>query len=432
MLINFLHKFFTKERIEVFSLNAFALCSLCAFGLANIFILFFCIYALINHKDIRRPYEGSKIFYLFLIFAAYISISAIIFSEIFPETRKFQINSIYWWLAPWTFLIVAWLIRGRDYLIFQMLQFSFVGFLFRILTESDWSIYRDWLSGGRYGFGYPWLVTSLFCAVFLAGAFIFRDKILKNKVATIFYYFIGVPFILFVMAVNQSRGMFIVIALILFCSVLIFIKNIFFEYGRERNVLTFLFISVLSSFILLSQYKNIKNRFIEENYLYEKILKFDIKEIPYSSIGARIHFINYGKQLICERPFFGWGPGTSSTQYLAKKDNIFLTQSEKENLSAFSHLHNLFLEVVVRFGLVGFAIYFISVVVFIYFFKLKNKTIETNILNYCIVFTVLNLYFNIYDFRYIYQDYRNFLILYLGIFFSKIIINDISKLEWNK
>ena len=432
MLINFFHKFFTKERIEVFSLNAFALCSLCAFGMANIFILFFCIYALINHRDIRRSYEGSKIFYLFLIFAVYISISAIIFSEIFPETRKFQINSIYWWLAPWTFLIIAWLIRGRDRLVLQMLQFSFVGFLFRILSESDWSLYRDWLSGGRYGFGYPWLVTSLFCAVFLVGIFIFRDKIIKNKVATIFYYFIGVPFILFVMAVNQSRGMFIVIAFILFCSIFICIKNIFSEYGKKRNIITFLLIFVISSIILLSQYQNIKNRFIEESDLYEKILKFDIKEIPYSSIGARIHFIYYGKQLINERPFFGWGPGTSSTQYLAKRDNNFLTQSEKENLSEFSHLHNLFLEVVVRLGLVGFAISIVSVVIFIGIFKHKNKAMEINILNYFIIFIIFNLYFNVYDFRYIYQDYRNFLILYLGIFFSKIIINDMGKLEFNK
>lgn len=432
MLIKLTEEYFSKERIEIYLLNAFALCSLFAFSVANIFILFFCIYALINYRDIRRSYEGSKIFHVFLIFATYISVSAFVFSNIFPETRELQINSIYWWLAPWTFLIISWLIRGREHLVFQMLQFSFVGFILRILTKSDWSLYRDWLSGGRYGFGYPWLVTSLFCAVFLAGVFIFRDKIIKNKASIIFYYLIGVPFVLFVMAINQSRGMFIIIALILFCSFFVFIKNIIYAHGQKRNIFAFFFIFLISSIILLSQYKNIKNRFIEENDVYEKILELDIKEIPYSSIGARIHFVDYGKKLIFERPFFGWGPGTSSTQYLTKTDNVFLSASDKENLSKFSHLHNLFLEVVVRLGLVGFVICLISIVIFVKIFKNTTNTTKGNIPKFFLVFLALNLYFNIYDFRYICQDYRNFLILYAGIFFSVIIINDINKLEWHK
>lgn len=432
MLIKFTEKYFKKEKIEIYSLNAFALCSLWEFSVANIFILFFCIYALVNYKDICRGYEGTKIFHVFLIFAVYISISALVFSEIFPETRGLQVNSIYWWLAPWTFLIISWLIRGREHLVFQMLQFSFVGFIFRILTKSEWSLYRDWLSGGRYGFGYPWLVTSLFCAVFLAGVFIFRDKIIKNKASIFFYYLIGVPFILFVMAINQSRGMFIVIALILFCSFFVFIKNIIYKHGQKRNVFVFFFIFLVGSIILFSQYQSIKKRFIEENYLYEKILKFDINEIPYSSIGARIHFIDYGKKLILERPFFGWGPGTSSTQYLTKTDSVFLSASEKENLSNFSHLHNLFLEVMVRLGLVGFVIISISFIAFIKAFKNTTNSTKGNMSEFFLVFLALNLYFNIYDFRYIYQDYRNFLILYIGIFFSIKIINDINKMESHK
>lgn len=432
MLIKLAKEYFKKDKIEIYSLNAFALCSLWAFSVTNIFILFFCFYALINHRDIRRSYEGSNIFYVFLIFSAYISISALVFSEIFPETRVFQINSIYWWLAPWTFLIISWLIRGRENLVFQMLQFSFVGFIFRILTKSDWSLYRDWLSGGRYGFGYPWLVTSLFCAVFLAGVFIFRDKIIKNKASILFYYLIGVPFVLFVMAVNQSRGMFIIIALILLYSFFAFIKNIFYSYEQKRNIFAFFFIFLVSAIILVSQYRNIEKRFIEESNLYEKILKFDIKEIPYSSLGARIHFMDYGKKLILERPFFGWGPGTSSTQYLTKTDSVFLSSSEKENLSKFSHLHNLILEVIVRLGLVGSVIIFISFISLVKIIKNTTNTSKNNMSKFFLVFIVLNLYFNVYDFRYIYQDYRNFLILYTGIFFSMMTINDINKLEWNK
>lgn len=433
MIVN--RNIFSKTTLEIFLLNTFALASFCAFNAAKVLVLFFCVYALINYKDIRESYEGSKIFYFFLIYTIYISISAFVFSEIFPETRIMQINSIYWWLAPWTFLIIAWLIRGRERVAIQMLQFAFLGFIIRILIKSDWTLYKDWLSGGRYDFGYPWLVTSLYCSIFLTGIFIFREKIKNKRTLVTIYFFLGFPFIMFVMVVTQSRGMFILIALMFLYFILIFVKNILFFPDKNKNIYTVLSILILCCLILLSQFNSIKSRFIEEKSLYEKISKFEIREIPYTSFGARIHLADYSRKLIAQRPFFGWGPGTSSTQYLRKLDSVVLSEKERIDLSPYWHLHNLFLEISVRFGLIGLTLHIIVIAFLAKLFINKKNTATKSIFNYFLVFAILNIYFNLYDFRYINSDYRNYLILFMGIFFSQIVMSDIGKernVAWEK
>ncbi len=88
----------------------------------------------------------------------------------------------------------------------------------------------------------------------------------------------------------------------------------------------------------------ITQRITAESDIYERILSGDIKDLPKTSVGWRVHMQIFAWQKFRERPWFGWGPYTK--QLIDNSDlNLHL-----------GHLHNSYWEVLLRFGVVGSAL----------------------------------------------------------------------------
>ena len=406
-----------NENIGIFLIYALSLLSFVNYNLSNYVLCLIILYTVINYEKFRDYYLKEKIINIFFIYILYILISAISFYYIFPETYKSQIYSVLWWIAPWTFIFISWIIQGKEKIIYNTFIFSILGFILRIIIKADWILISEFIPGYRYKVGFPFLLTSLYCGLFLSCLYIFRKDLKLKKTIVLVPIVSLVIFLFFILALSQSRGMFILLILLLLFSLIHNIK-IFYEKKIETTIII-LFILVFTA----SQYKMINSRMSEEKLIYNKILLSEISEIPYTSIGARIHLFDYALSLVKQRPFFGWGPGTSATQYLTAREDVRYPLKDKFELSNFSHLHNIFLEISVRFGVVGLIIHLL---ILFYFVKTcfigEINIFEDKIYTFFLTFSFLNISFNMYDYRYIYKDYRYVIIVFLGIFFSRYIL----------
>jgi O-antigen ligase len=100
------------------------------------------------------------------------------------------------------------------------------------------------------------------------------------------------------------------------------------------------------------------NRLMQEREMFVAAWRGDLDAVPTVGFGVRVHTFRFGVTKWLERPLFGWGPG--STEYLISHSGLpQLRHSElvdrewQERLDWLDHLHNTYLEILVRFGLVG-------------------------------------------------------------------------------
>ncbi len=91
--------------------------------------------------------------------------------------------------------------------------------------------------------------------------------------------------------------------------------------------------------------EKITQRLTAESHIYERILAGEIKDMPKTSVGWRVHMQVFAWQRFWERPLLGWGPYTKQVI-----DNSDLGLP-------WGHLHNSYWEVLLRFGLVGGALF---------------------------------------------------------------------------
>ena len=91
--------------------------------------------------------------------------------------------------------------------------------------------------------------------------------------------------------------------------------------------------------------EKITQRLTAESHIYQRILAGDIKDMPKTSVGWRVHMQVFAWQRFRERPLLGWGPYTKQVI-----DNSDLGLP-------WGHLHNSYWEVLLRFGLVGGALF---------------------------------------------------------------------------
>lgn len=94
----------------------------------------------------------------------------------------------------------------------------------------------------------------------------------------------------------------------------------------------------------------VMKRLSKEREIIERVVRLDIDHtLPVTSIGNRLHTTLFALEKISERPLIGWGP----TTYRIELNKSDLPKAAKR----FGHLHNSYLEIAFKFGLIGFCVY---------------------------------------------------------------------------
>jgi len=130
------------------------------------------------------------------------------------------------------------------------------------------------------------------------------------------------------------------------------------------------------------------HRLAGEQTSFDALLAGNLQALPFGSVGIRIHSWVEALKWIAERPITGWGQD-------ARSDVFQLAEHIPDGIkkAGFGHLHNGYLEILLGFGVVGFAFLGVLWVVLLRRIKLAaSKDFYGFALYSSIFFLVVNLF----------------------------------------
>lgn len=368
---------------------------------------------------------------LFALFTIYLLASAVAAEHRWPETARNQWHSVWPWISLWMFLPVAWCLRCDPRRIYAVLVAAPFGLIAGILRRSEWSHLPQWLAGERYEFGYTSLGVSLLSLVIVLGLVTLAPRILNAAVSTgmrsaiATLWLLELLFFLFVLLVAQSRGVWLglAIALPMAGMLALWIRR---PKDRSKTVATrgtvgaTLATAAALGAIAWQFGGTIAGRWQAEADVLPGLMGGHESDIPYSPIGARIHLSLWGLRLIARHPWFGYGPGADAPHHLLPLEFGSASSGFLSVIGHFVHLHNAYLEVLLRFGLAGAALLVAALVVFhraIIRARLSGR-LHSDFFVFGLTVSFAVLLFGFYEFRLLHTDFRFLSMLFGGAFYT--------------
>ncbi|MGQ4879981.1 O-antigen ligase family protein [Billgrantia sp. LNSP4103-1] len=270
-------------------------------------------------------------------------------------------------LAKWfLFLGMAWWLGGSTRLTYLAWAMAVAGLVASVvLPEGSVQQWRLGLEGQRVDFGiHNSQHISMFFGVALIGLLCLSKGILAagrgiwvRRVA----WLVAITVCLVGVAVTQTRAVWLALSLVLVTTALV---AVLYHYRKRREGLPkkrFIFLlpvilALLSAMLYYAFHDTIERRLQAEEQIIAQVLEGDWENIPYSSIGNRVHSFRAALQWFSERPLVGWGENGRS---LVMKHTEWLPEQSRQH---FGHIHNTMLEVMVAYGLLGLVV--VSLLVF--------------------------------------------------------------------
>lgn len=197
--------------------------------------------------------------------------------------------------------------------------------------------------------------TSVVMGSALVGWLVFANRMVLGQPHTALrfaFWFVVLAFLAFCFITSQTRAAYIGMALVLVTLVIgLIFYGIHLKQGFRYTLAATLIATAALSVIFMTKGTLIE-RIPESSPVVNQVLSGDWDEIPAASLGIRIHSWRAGLEWFVEYPFFGVGRNGGSivmqhTEWLQP-----ITEGR------FGHMHNSAVELLVRYGLFGLAIYF--------------------------------------------------------------------------
>ena len=345
---------------------------------------------------------------------------------LFPATATAQWQAVSAWVAPLLFIVPAWWLRRDPGQVWPLLGAAALGLTWGVLRKSDWSLLSEVLDGMRYDFGFAALGLAFLASVMLVGLFLFRARITGMRVIgrprpwlgwTLWV--LGLDFLLVVLLVTQSRGAAVGLAI---AGVLYAVIQ--WRERRRRDApaprQTRLTLASALLFVALAGLLLWTTRHRQLEDLHELTVGSQ-GELSYSgSVAIRLNLAEVGLAVFAERPLLGFGPGTSTTEFLVPARIVTVPEYQLANAPAASHLHSVAIETLTRFGLVGFLIAALLLAVLgrAYRTLWSDPRAAPDLRAFLTLGGVMLLLYCLYDFRLLNLDLRFFCILFLGVLYS--------------
>lgn len=317
----------------------------------SLFILCFVI------AWLAEPDKRLKWHRVFLLFLAFLCLQAGVYFfavERFPEFD--QMNASRHMAKLFLCIAIAWWVRGSIKAAKYLISIFCVGFFCSLLVHSDLHSWVIGIQGKRVDFAY---VNAQHTAVYFGLAFIFgicwfyrglayRKSLAHLSLSLSTTLVSGAGII-----ITQTRAVWLaMMVMLVFVSLVAAAWAV--RTGQMR--LTKPKLSIMAVCILIFVglgaifFKPIiAERIDAEKKIIISIFKGDIQDIPYSSVGNRIHTWHYALDKIEERPLTGWGP--QSRKPLIDEGPFPGWVKER-----YGHFHNSYIEITLAYGVLGIAL----------------------------------------------------------------------------
>jgi O-antigen ligase len=323
------------------------------------------VIATFGTKDTLWPIlKRDPLFKVIAVAALYLILRTVFAIFEFPELAGKQIREGAGMLRIALILLFGWWIGGTLKAALHTYWIVLVGLFLTLLFRVDW-LHLSTFLGGNASEGNVMALNihhsnvALFFSTAFMGWIIFSNTFWESVTLKWPYPLkLGVwifILILFLEITLMTQLRIIWVALFLWSmGALFFLALKSFRSQIKRNMIqrVFLFASILlvAVGLVFSQFSLVLARLNQDQEVVKRVLVWDLTNVPVTSFGTRVYLWKIGLDYVKERPFFGWGPGT--TPDLIQKSAI-PEQAKRLSTANHLHLHNTYLELFVRVGLIG-------------------------------------------------------------------------------
>jgi O-antigen ligase len=301
--------------------------------------------------------------WVFIGFTAYLLARTALAMHEFPDTGARQVRDAWNYFHLWLFVVLSWWLAARPERVMRILGLALASLIIGILIRLDPREIAGVLQGERAGFGMPAIAFGLYSATALLGLAAFARRLWGPSTRRLGFSLRILGWAVLVAALaegllaTQSRGSWLAFILVMPPLAWLSARH---ALGGNRNSssgrpgrggwLAVLGVVLAAGFVVANS-ATIRERLSAETETMRAVLTLDYAHIPthrQSSIGVRFHLNRLGLQKWLERPWLGWGPGST---------RMLIEDNEIAELREWSDLHNSYLEILVRLGIVGAAFF---------------------------------------------------------------------------
>lgn len=351
----------TAEQAGVVALGLFALLAPQGHAGAKWGLLLLALAAVPHWRELARALVRDPLFHVVWVLALYILVRAAFAAQALPETAAAQWEAaLGFGLGGFYVLLVAWWLRGDPRRVALLGALAVAGLCMEILVDGRPVAPERILRGAERhlvgsalpmgllgGLGLLVIITGMPAAVAWArrhSRWMLVGLVTAALLATILLATLQV--------ITQSRAVLGLLLLVVPAVVAVDLMRPAGHAGRRATASAFaaVLVVVLGGAIFLVGPKLVDKMEREIDQAAPYFDSGNPADIPDSSLGWRLQLLDLGREVGADRPWFGWGPGTSTTRHM-------LERYDRERLAHLHHLHNTPLEIWVRLGLAGVLLY---------------------------------------------------------------------------
>lgn len=329
--------------------------------------------ALLSQPGRARAF-GDPLWILLAIWLALQLVTIPAAIEMFPEYARDEVRSMRQLSKVFMILPIAWLMAGNPRIALWTLTALILGMVLgAIFTGQDMeTLVRYVQEGKRPTLGFKnWQHAGVCAGGILIAQACFAWRFFQQSARYRWPLkwlarlgFAAVALLsLFAWAITMTRASWLGVAVVALLGLAGLVVMIMRGQVRSRRLLkrivwsgvVFAVIAVALGALYGDQ---IATRVFKEHDVILEVLQGDLHNVPYSSIGFRIHAWHYGLQLVAEQPWFGWGPKSHIPLLLQSTNPVENTTlgaiSEAHNLH---HFHNSTISLLVANGVLGLAVW---------------------------------------------------------------------------
>jgi len=365
----------TAEWIGLVGLYAFALFAQLSVAGAYLAMALMLTGMILMPRVTLLPMLRSPLFWTTCAIAAYVVVHAWASAREFPQTAADQWRGMgdYGHLALFLWFPAFWL-SGRPDRMRVALALFVAGVLVRTLIYAPWGNMGAFLSGAlppykpdMWHIPYGLYVAIALAATLLVGApAVYAMK--RGRVRTLLALLLVLVVLILLEAIvlTKSRGVWVMVLVTApvaawLAAARLWPRSATGTQPRRRRAVAVGSVLVVLAAAILANLDTIVDRASREQATYAAILSDNVANVPPSSVGERIHLWYDALKHIAERPLVGWGPG-SQRMIIQQIPYIRHATESRPGYSPPSHVHDLYLSILMRLGVTGFVLFLLMLV----------------------------------------------------------------------
>lgn len=342
------------DRSAYFCLLLFAASLFVLPALANVALVSAGLLMLLRPRSVWDRLRGHPLWLPLGLGLAYLAAhllwQAAAVGQVPPPAREEALDLLKYLLL----LPVAWVVAGQPRRARWMLALAGAGLVVQVLVQTPWGALADlYATGRRVDFGFTSVAAGLYCAAGLLGVLVLVPAAPpvpgRRRAVVLVAAAVAVAVLTAALLLSRSRGAWLALLL----ALPVCLSGAWLMRRSLRPVQAVLGLCMVA--VLLAGGESVARRLGDDAPAYQALIEAvqadddaaadrAWREIPHNSVGLRLHLWRLAFDSWRQQPLVGHGLGVHRE---------LIAGSPDPQLRPMAHLHNTYLDLAVRLGLVG-------------------------------------------------------------------------------